>query len=219
MVLNNIVTQFSGKQNRAQGQNPLLKRVSKKRLELFLRKLANLPIDSAAINDLKRKFSEFLPDFPMTSEIAQLTTEASPRAMAKIYSPEAVAKITQQRLVGSLSTAIRQAWAAPDAETRDWKMFILRRRILSFFYAEDKWPVDPPPLTPLDQALRLLQMQGRRAQVCGNTDCIAPFFWTTRRNQKFCGPHCATPARLEAQRRWWNEKGSKKPRRKKRVKS
>jgi hypothetical protein len=212
MGLNALITQFSGEYNLA----------TKRRLKLFLRSIANLHVDNAAIGALRQKFPEFLPDFPMDSELAQLMLRQAPLPAAheKLYSPQQTAAFNQFRLVGSLRTAIRWAWAAPNAETRDWKMFLLRRTVLSFYYAaEDKWPADPPPLTPLNQALRYLQMEGHRAQVCGNSECSAPLFWAMRRNQKFCSTDCATPARLAAQRRWWNEKGSKKPRKRRRMKA
>ena len=157
MLLDTIVAQLPGKES--------LAKLPKRRLELFLRSLANLPVENRAIDHLKQRFAEFLPDFPLDSELAQLMMRKAPSAfLGKLFSPEAIAALDQRRLVVSLSMAVRQAWAAPDAETKDWHAFILRRRIMSFFYTEDKWPVEPPPLTPLEQALRYLQMDGRRAR-------------------------------------------------------
>lgn len=169
MLLETIVAQLPGKES--------LAKLPKRRLELFLRSLANLPVENRAIDHLKQRFAEFLPDFPLDSELAQLMMREAPSAfLGKLFSPEAIAALDQRRLVVSLSMAVRQAWAAPDAETKDWHAFILRRRIMSFFYTEDKWPVEPPPLTPLEQALRYLQMDGRRARRCANSECPAPFF-------------------------------------------
>jgi hypothetical protein len=216
MLLDNIVTQLSPHES--------LEKVPKIRLEQFLRKIANLHLDNASIDFLKRKFGDFLPTFPLDSELAQLMLKDSPSwnppvvihtADGKtsqggtLFSTETIAEGNQRRLVVSLATAIRQAWTAPDAESRDWKMFILRRQVLSFYYAEDRWPTSPPPFTPLQQALRYLQMEGQRARRCANAECSAPYFLSKRRNQKFCGDDCALPARLEAKRRWWDNKRGK----------
>ena len=204
MILENIVTQRSSTDS--------LAKLPKGRIELFLRSLVNLPAGNEAIDSLRLKFAEFLPDLPLDSEIAQLMLKYASlekASIGKLFSPRQIAAHNQRRLVVSLSTAIKQAWAAPDAETRDWKMFILRRQLLSFYYAEDQWPPSPPPLTPLQQAVRYLQMEGRRARRCANSECPAPYFFATRRNQKFCGHDCAVPSRLEAKMRWWNDKGAK----------
>jgi len=191
MLLDNIVPQLT--------QHESLEKVSKNRLEQFLRKIANLHVDNASIDFFKRKYGDFLPDFPLDSELALLMLkDPVPNPPIVVHagrggtsirgthlSPEQIAVINQRRLVVSLSTAIKRAWTAPDAETRDWKMFILRRQILSFYYAEDKWPTSPPPFTPLQQALRYLQMEGQRARRCANAECSAPYFLSKRRNQKF----------------------------------
>jgi hypothetical protein len=221
MLLENIVAQTSSSHN--------LARFPKRLLERFLYALANLHLDNASIDLLRWKFDEFLPDFPLDSELAQLMLKDGPpnppvvshtvggetSLVGTLFSPQAIAAINQRRLVVSLSTVIKQAWTAPDAETRDWKMFILRRQILSFYYAEDQWPASPPPFTPLQQALRYLQMEGHRARRCANAECSAPYFLAKRRNQKFCGDDCAMPSRLEAKRRWWDQNN---PREKKKGK-
>lgn len=222
MILDNIVAQMSSNNN--------LARVPKPRLERFLYALANLHVDNPSIDSLRRKFADFLPDFPLDSELAQLMLLKDPPRNPPVlihradggtsigsvlFSPETIAAINQRRLVVSLSTVIKQAWTAPDAETRDWKMFILRRQILSFYYAEDQWPAAPPPFTPLQQALRYLQMEGQSARRCANAECVAPYFLAKRRNQKFCGDDCAMPSRLEAKRRWWDQNN---PRQKKKGK-
>ena len=49
--------------------------VSPKRLESFLKKLANLQASAEAVEQLKREFPEFLPDFPTDSRPAKLLRE------------------------------------------------------------------------------------------------------------------------------------------------
>jgi hypothetical protein len=41
-------------------------------------------------------------------------------------------------------------------------------------------------------------------KICSNKDCRARYFVAARKDQKFCSPECAEPARLAAKRKWWN---------------
>jgi hypothetical protein len=63
------------------------------------------------------------------------------------------------------------------------------------------------PTTPFQKALYLFWGKSPLAKVCKNPDCPAPFFIARRVQQAYCGDECATPARLEAKRKWWNAKG------------
>jgi hypothetical protein len=42
-------------------------------------------------------------------------------------------------------------------------------------------------------------------KVCANTDCATPYFISKRKDQKYCSPECAAPAKREAKRKWWKE--------------
>lgn len=67
----------------------------------------------------------------------------------------------------------------------------------------------PPPVTQLEAAVFWFGENLRRALFCPNPGCSAPYFFSQRKGQKFCRPECATPSRLESQRRWWNENRGK----------
>jgi hypothetical protein len=41
---------------------------------------------------------------------------------------------------------------------------------------------------------------------CRNHSCAAPYFFTRRRDQRYCSPDCAWPAKKEAKLRWWHKK-------------
>jgi hypothetical protein len=41
-------------------------------------------------------------------------------------------------------------------------------------------------------------------RICPNSDCRARYFIATRKDQKYCSPECAEPAKLAAKRKWWN---------------
>jgi hypothetical protein len=66
---------------------------------------------------------------------------------------------------------------------------------------------DPPPLTPLDQALAYLQHEGRRAKRCANQYCVSPYFFTrSRMTEKYCGNDaCAADAKRAAKLKWWHD--------------
>jgi hypothetical protein len=62
------------------------------------------------------------------------------------------------------------------------------------------------PLTPFEAAMFYLQTQlTDKIRRCPNSTCPAPYFFATKRAQKFCSASCAEPAQREAKRRWWNE--------------
>jgi hypothetical protein len=49
---------------------------------------------------------------------------------------------------------------------------------------------------------------GDRMRYCQNEDCVAPYFISRRKDQKFCSNECAAPSHRESKRRWWTENRS-----------
>lgn len=45
---------------------------------------------------------------------------------------------------------------------------------------------------------------GERLGYCLNEDCSSRYFLRVRRDQKYCSPECAKPAKRAAKLRWWN---------------
>lgn len=65
--------------------------------------------------------------------------------------------------------------------------------------------VEPPPQpTHFERLVYTLQRLGRRARHCENSDCQWPYFFASRRTQRYCSNACAVPAQREAKRRWWD---------------
>jgi hypothetical protein len=129
-----------------------------------------------------------------------------------------------------LRDMLRAAWDTTDEREREWLCFrmrdayavIVRRRNMSVeeIRAEEDAVVEvagahyvAPPPTPLEDAIFHFQHQGKRALHCRNPDCPAPYFFASRKNQKFCGTSCQEPARREGQRLWWEKKHGKSKRR------
>ena len=89
MILEKIVTQRSSTDS--------LAKLPKGRIELFLRSLVNLPAGNEAIDSLRLKFAEFLPDLPLDSEIAQLMLKYASlekASIGKLFSPRQIAALS-----------------------------------------------------------------------------------------------------------------------------
>jgi len=177
--------------------------VPRRRIEDFLKELANTHLDAKVGVRLKRRFPEFL-DY---SEAKCHPMDADDFGWAPWIEPLRSALGIKGPLVSALAAGVRSVWADPDARSREWKLFLLRLSLADALEVEDI--TDPPPLTPLERALSYLQREGRRAKRCANQDCAEPYFFARRKNQKFCCAECAAPAKLEAKRRWWAEHGGK----------
>lgn len=62
------------------------------------------------------------------------------------------------------------------------------------------------PLTSFEAAMFYLQTQlTDKLRRCPNPTCPAPYFFATKKGQKFCSTVCAEPAQREAKRKLWNE--------------
>lgn len=70
---------------------------------------------------------------------------------------------------------------------------------------------DEPPavITPVEAAIFHLRHNRKRALHCPNPECPAPYFFATKKGQKYCSPECAKPAQREAKRKWWDEHRAK----------
>jgi hypothetical protein len=68
------------------------------------------------------------------------------------------------------------------------------------------------PLTAFEAAMFYLQTKLiDKLRRCPNATCPAPYFFATKKGQKFCSTVCAEPAQRESKRKWWNEnRGVKK---------
>ena len=72
-------------------------------------------------------------------------------------------------------------------------------------YAREK----APPWTPLEQVLYYFQRHAERARRCSNPECPAPYFFATKKGQKYCSSKCSAPAQRDQKRRWWRENRAK----------
>src|SRR5205085_5065924 len=64
---------------------------------------------------------------------------------------------------------------------------------------------DPPAITPIEGSLFYFQRASDKARHCGNAECDAPYFFATKKGQKYCSDACAIPAQREAKLKWWHD--------------
>ena len=126
-------------------------------------------------------------------------------------------------------TTLRRLWQEQDLRQREWYLYRLRdiyhQLILtlenpdSFDYrSENSNPIkrltdrllqDVPRVCPFEAAIFWLQANQSRMLYCQNPMCETPYFFRTKKGQKFCSPECARPATKESKRRWWAENRGK----------
>ena len=130
---------------------------------------------------------------------------------------EQIDKMLHEHWMLQLREAVRSLWTAPDLRTKRWGAL----RILDeMVFQEDQsnayaWPfwkfpgrvVCLPPPTTFEQALLYLIRPGVRTCLCANKECPAPFYFPSRRSQRYCSAECALPSQQAYKRRWWNEHG------------
>jgi hypothetical protein len=63
------------------------------------------------------------------------------------------------------------------------------------------------PRTEFQKALYHLFRQSARAKVCGNRDCLAPYFIADKTIQRYCSDACAQVFQQAWKRKWWAEHG------------
>ena len=82
---------------------------------------------------------------------------------------------------------------------------------VSFGFLMGLLMLDEVELTSFEAAMYYLQTQlTDKLRRCPNPKCPAPYFFATKKGQKFCSTVCAEPAQREAKRKWWKENRSQK---------
>lgn len=129
-----------------------------------------------------------------------------------------------------LREMLRRAWESSNNQReREWLCFrmrdtyavMVRRRDMS---AEERRQEEiaaevsgprylAPPVSPFEAALFYFQHQASRTRRCANAECAMPYFFVTKKGQRYCSPECALPAQRENKRRWWElNRGTRKGR-------
>ncbi len=139
---------------------------------------------------------------------------------------------------GVFRDLLRKAWDATDSRKREWYLYELgaydhKLREDRKLQQEVEDPVlldavlgeyirpgstlfrlrttEPPAkATALDQAVFYFKANSKKARHCLNRDCPHPYFFQSKKGQKYCSPACSTPAKRAAKLRWWHANRGRK---------
>lgn len=201
-------------------QTQTLAKFSSRQLERFLVELANLQVDINAARRFRERFAAFIPPHE-EGWLAGLLARDDEVAEQVFNLPKFVSieDLGEGAWVATLRNILNDLWTEPDARQKEWGVFAFRYalykwgddtlegdNLFKILYQPEKRFRVPPP-TPFEQALSHLVKAGDRARYCANPECPAPYFFVTRKNQRYCSEICAAPAQRELKRKWWAEHG------------
>lgn len=175
-----------------------LAKISTAEAKRFLTELANLRDD--AVERFQKGFGELVPNnivahFHLSKDGFEPLTEEEEKKAAE-------ARILELR------NLVRKVWIQADLRTKRYGVFLLWKwSMFGLDWVENEIPSGLPSYSPFEKAILLLTDAAEFARYCGNPECFTPYFFASRRNQKYCSDACAKPAQREFKRRWWTEHG------------
>jgi hypothetical protein len=116
---------------------------------------------------------------------------------------------------------LRAAWDAKTLREKEWLLYRLRdvhakmerRRATPELAHIDLFAAEMnaaylanavPPQTPVEDMAYYLLRNARRARKCVSPECPAPYFFSTKRRQQYCGDDCTRVAKLRVKRESWH---------------
>jgi hypothetical protein len=204
-----------------QKQTQTLAKISTRQLERFLVELANLKAGVDAARRLRERFAAFIPghDPEWVADLLDKPRAVGLREQIDRIPNMTVEEIGENAWVGTLKLMLGDLWTEPDYRQKEWGVFAFRYalykwgdnslrgdNLFKILYEPEKRFRVPPP-TPFELALAHFLKAGDRARYCANPECPAPYFFVTRKNQRYCSEICAGPAQRELKRKWWAEHG------------
>lgn len=202
-------------------QTQTLAKLSPRQLERFLVELANLKVDVDAARRFRERFAAFIPshDPEWVAVLLDKPDAVGLRTQIDGLPDMTVDEVGENAWVITLKQMLDDLWTEPDYRQKEWGVFAFRyalykwgdnslRKVDLFkiLYEPEKRFRVPPP-TPFELALSYFLKAGDRARYCANPECPAPYFFVTRKNQRYCSEICAGPAQRELKRKWWAEHG------------
>lgn len=198
-------------------QTQTLAKIGPRQLERFLVELANLKVDVDAARRFRERFAAFIPghDPEWIADLLDKPKAVGLREQIDRLPHMTVEEMGENAWVATLKLMLGDLWTEPDYRQKEWRVFAFRYALYkwgdnslrkdSLFDPAERFRVPPP--TPFELALSYLLKAGDRAHYCANTECPAPYFFVTRKNQRYCSEICAAPAQRELKRKWWAEHG------------
>jgi hypothetical protein len=181
-------------------KNKTLARISAVEARRFLMELANLRDDAGG--RFKKLFGDLLPPASKAVFVMSLADNSF-----RVTTEEEIRQ-GEERGILDLRNLVRKVWIEPDLRTKRYGVFLLWKwAMFPKGWVEQGIPSSLPPPSPFEQVIQLLIDAADFARYCGNPECVAPYFFASRRNQKYCSDACAKPAQKEFKRQWWAEHG------------
>ena len=185
------------------------------RLRAFLLEVVNSQHETGAlVKRLGRIFPEFVPRYDQLEKaFSFLKVAPFQHGIAKQWFDPQLASILRGNL--------RLAWRESHPLLRQTRL--LRAEMPLWFYydlffqrLEQTPDEDDPALLAtaasfyklFEAAATAVNLQAR-FRYCGNPECVTPFFFESRRGQRFCSEQCAAVGNREAKKRWWKKHGKK----------
>lgn len=187
--------------------------------------LANLQDSKAAGERIFKRFPEFFPESlndPDNSEqlrdwLLQVYGSGITRYILKADTIGIPPMYRREEIPGRLfiywlsDIFLRSVWGCLDLRQAEWMIFGTR---LFFRVPADRGTpllqtlIEPPQITPFEVAMLYLLENIHRTRRCQNAGCqVIPYFFSTKRGQRYCSDTCAGNAQKQIQRRWWATKG------------
>jgi hypothetical protein len=196
--------------------------VPDRRAKKFLEELASMSderlLDSKhqALDAFEKRYSDIIPYKWLFSASRKSVQEAAPGSLLSIIDSRNIFPPTP-----ALRDALRAIWIAPNPRTKEWGVFRLIESavigetnptpdtFLGTLKITDGRVAPLPPPTPLEQCLQYLLRNANSAVFCADPSCSTPFFFASRKNQKYCTLECARTAQRAFKREWWAKNGEK----------
>ena len=181
-----------------------------KSAEAFFLELANLHSDVASCGRFANRFANYLTGFADPSARAQYANSSIRLFAFELW-----------------RDTLRKVWAKPTGREREYQVMKFRdffiedirrselaRRVGSQEKAGENLVLSAfddgfvLPEHAFDKAVHHLFRLAARARFCGNPNCPSPYFFGSRRTQKYCSEDCALPSQRASKAEWWAKHGN-----------
>jgi hypothetical protein len=169
-----------------------------------------------AVDAFENRYSDIIPCKWLFSTSRKSVEDAAPGSLLSFIHPRNVFPSAWR-----FRDALRAIWIAPDQRTKEWGIFRLIEcavigetnpnpdTLLGTLQIIDGRVAPLPSPTPLEQCLKYLLRNANKAVLCAHPSCTTPFFFASRKSQKYCTVECALPAQRAVKREWWAKNGEK----------
>jgi hypothetical protein len=176
----------------------------------LLTELANLRDDHRSIERFQKRWRYLLePELPM----------AAVRQWAIRGEEEDVVYLTEDEILWKywllpLRAFVRHLWGS-DARTKQAGFSKILEKFFGISFQDPEvgpWTSDRywrqgGSLPPESKCERIFKHLAELTSVCLNAECPAPYFFPSRRGQKYCSEVCAGPAQRLFKKTWWRKHG------------